>query len=110
MVVKDVQYVLTQRRYELEILSFPERLVRNSATYHIVMDTLQSIAVPNEDVVDISPAGPKLRSFTVLVKLVQNGFHNLLFSQSVIAGYVKNLADAKCIHILLSTDGAYELG
>jgi hypothetical protein len=74
------------------------------------MDQVQSIVVPYEDVVHISPAGPKLRSFTVLVKLVQNGFHDLLFSQSVIADYVKDFADAKCIHILRSTDGAYELG
>jgi hypothetical protein len=74
------------------------------------MDQFQSVAIPNEDVVDISPADPKIRSFTVLIKPVQNGIHNLLFSQSVIAFYVKNLADAKCMHILLSTDGAYELG
>ena len=84
MVVKDVQRVPIRRRHELEILSFPVPVLFDSTIYHFVLVTCQNIGVPNEDVVDISLAGPdrlcRPGQETVRIKLIQNEVQYLLSS------------------------------
>ena len=90
---------------ELEVLSFSFSLLLNPAAYHLVVATLQSICVPNEDVVDVSFAGPKVPR-VAFIKFRQYGRHNLLFLLiSTIVDYVEDLADAESVHSFLLADG-----
>ena len=90
---------------ELEVLSFSFSLLLNPAAYHLVVATLQSICVPNEDVVDVSFAGPKVPR-VAFIKFRQYGRHNLLsLLMFIIVAYVEDLADAEGVHSFLLADG-----
>ena len=90
---------------EPEVLSRPFSLLLNPAAYHLVVATLQSICVPDEDVVDVSFAGLKMPR-VALIKFRQYGRHNLLsLLIFIIVAYVEDLADAESVHTFLLADG-----